>query len=601
VKPPAPERAEAAGETTPLSTDRKVDVRGARAAPAVVLVVYHRDGAEARTLEPGRALVVGREPPSDLVVGDPSLSRRHACIKLERGSIVVEDLGSTNGTLVRGRRVERAVLRPGEPITLGAVAACVHFGAPLAPTGDAVGHDAFSAVLEREVTRARYFHEPLVLAVLRAEARGEPAHVSRWCRRVQEGLRAVDVVGLYSDEIVEICMPRTSATEAVARCRALGAGRGFVLRAGVAGVPPAASVGQLLEESLGALRRTDAGEPVVGARETTSTPPGPDDEPVFGSQAMADLCRSVERLAQSPLPVLISGETGVGKEVVARLVHKKSPRRDRPFVCINCGAIPPQLVESTLFGHERGAFTGAEQASPGALGAADGGTLLLDEIGELPLAAQTSLLRALDSGRIARVGAAEEVPVDVRIVAATHRDLDGMCEAGTFRRDLFYRLDALVVKVPPLRERRGDVPLLAGHFLRSAQGRGARAIEGFAEEAARALERYDWPGNVRELRNAVERAFVIARGARIELGDLPARVRKAAGQPPPALPAATGDDAADLRTLLKRYERELILFGLRATGGNQTHAARRLGVPLRTFIHKMRSHRIGRGDYETRE
>jgi len=213
--------------------------------------------------------------------------------------------------------------------------------------------------------------------------------------------------------------------------------------------------------------------------------------------------------------------TGTGKEVLARLIHEGGPRRDKPLVAVNCGAIPAELLESTLFGHERGAFTGAGQQQKGLFEAADGGTIMLDEVGELPAAAQVALLRVLEEKRVRRVGATREIEVDVRVIAATHRDLEAMVEARSFRRDLFYRLNGVDVTLPPLRARREDIAPLAERFLKKAAKANGREVRSIAPEAMVLLKEYGWPGNVRELRNAVERAVVIAEAAR--LLDMPLR------------------------------------------------------------------------------
>jgi DNA-binding NtrC family response regulator len=272
-----------------------------------------------------------------------------------------------------------------------------------------------------------------------------------------------------------------------------------------------------------------------------------------------------------------------------------------PLICVNCGAIPSQLVESTLFGHVRGAFTGADKSSKGVFGAADGGTVLLDEIGELPPSAQAALLRVLESGRMARVGSPEEVAVDVRVLAATHRDLEAMCEEGRFRRDLLYRLNAVTLAIPPLRERTEEIPALAQRFLHAAMHSAGRQLAGISDEALRTLGRYRWPGNLRELRNAIERAVVIAHGDRIEVEDLPQRVVQGGGHAEPTIgpPPMASDDSShlDLRTRVRRYEVAVIVEALRAENGNQTHAARRLQIPLRTLVHRIKLLGIDKRDY----
>ncbi len=255
---------------------------------------------------------------------------------------------------------------------------------------------------------------------------------------------------------------------------------------------------------------------------------------------------------------------------------------------VNCGALPGSLLESTLFGHERGAFTGAERDREGVFAAADRGSVFLDEVGELSSAAQAALLRVLQEGRFVPVGGTEEVAVDVRVIAATHRDLEAMVEAGQFRQDLLFRLNAVTLEVPPLRDRPAELLPLAQRFL----GPGAPRL---GEQAAQGLRRHSWPGNVRELRNAMERAAVLARGDEILPGDLPDGLR--AGGAPPTAAAAPPDSEETLKEQVRRFEAELVLDALRACGWRRKEAAARLGLPLRTLAHRMKVLGIKRAGY----
>jgi transcriptional regulator with PAS, ATPase and Fis domain len=270
---------------------------------------------------------------------------------------------------------------------------------------------------------------------------------------------------------------------------------------------------------------------------------------------------------------------------------------------VNCGAIPGQLVESTLFGHERGAFTGALQQQRGVFEAADGGTVLLDEIGELPAAAQAALLRVLETKRITRVGATKEIDVDVRVIAATHRDLEAMCDGGQFRRDLLYRLNVMTMTVPPLRARTEEIGSLTARFLDEANLANGRAVRGIDAPSLALLQRYAWPGNVRELRNVIERAVVVADGEVITVQDLPDAIRAPsaviAGKPtasPPPRPSAPA--AHDMKSQMQRHEAIVIFEALKQADWNQSEAARALRIPLRTLVHKIKTYGIKKLGYE---
>jgi len=286
------------------------------------------------------------------------------------------------------------------------------------------------------------------------------------------------------------------------------------------------------------------------------------------------------------VPVLILGESGTGKELIARALHAASGRAGGPFVAVNGASLSPTLLESELFGHERGAFTGAERARKGRFELASGGTFFLDEVGDLPAEVQIKLLRALQEGAIERVGSAEPIPVDVRVVAATHRDLPGEVAAGRFREDLYYRLAVVALEVPPLRRRRSDIPLLAEHFLTKHAAAAGGVRKQLSREAMDRLISYDYPGNVRQLENIVQRSLVLARGELITTADLPAAVT---GSP------ANGDgrrtdpgEDAPLPLRVAALERAAIEKALALAGGHQTRAAARLGLSERALRYKMR-------------
>lgn len=297
---------------------------------------------------------------------------------------------------------------------------------------------------------------------------------------------------------------------------------------------------------------------------------------------MQTLLKRVARFAANSAPVTILGETGAGKEVVARVLHANSPRAKQPFVAVNVAALPAELLESELFGHAKGAFTGAATARRGLFEAADKGTLFLDEIGEMPLPLQAKLLRALQDGELRRVGESESYAVDVRVVCATHRDLALRIREGAFRQDLLYRLKVLTIEMPALRERKDDILPLALHFLAEEKARA----RGFTTAARKVLLNYGWPGNVRELHNAVKHGAALASGAEVDAEDLPDELTRPAGRQPPETAVRT---PRSLQTL-SEMEHDHILRVLDACGGSQSDAARVLGIARNTLWRKLRAY-----------
>lgn len=313
------------------------------------------------------------------------------------------------------------------------------------------------------------------------------------------------------------------------------------------------------------------------------------------SPAMRAVMELVDRIAATKTTVLITGESGTGKERVARAIHERSDRKSRPFLVVNCGALPEALMESELFGHEKGAFTGAQTRHNGLFREADGGTLLLDEVGELPASLQVKLLRVLQERSVRAVGATQETAVDVRVLAATNRDIEAEVARGGFRQDLYYRLNVIRVVLPPLRDRREDIPLMAERFLRRFAAEMGKDVGGFTADALRALERYAYPGNVRELENVIERSVALAGARSIGLGDLPAEVAGAASNPTSQL-LTLPPEGANLDELLNEVERRLLVSALDRTGGNRTAAAKLLGVTFRSLRYRLSKHGLGGDD-----
>ena len=557
--------------------------------PRLSLVIYHRAGTMVVPLAHDVSIVVGRTSAADVVIEEDSLSRRHAQFTWRSDGVWVEDLQSTNGVHVGAARVERAVLAAGDEVQLGEVVVSLHAIEPTKPVQPVVSEDAFETWLNDALDASRHSLAPLALVMVR-EIGHRQGRLDRWLPRVRERLSGTERLGLYGPGWLMIGaagMDRGAALRLAREIAGPSGGPGPTLACGVAMFPEdAASVGDLIGVVRALSQRVTVDKLVQSAG--TVDVHGALDGLVVQSPKMKALYETVERAAGSRVPVLICGETGVGKEFVARALHAYGPRSKGPLVAVNCGSIPESLAESMLFGHERGAFTGAERRRLGSFEQASGGIIFLDEIAELPLSCQSALLRVIEQQRILRVGGSNETPIDVRVLAATNRDLASMADAGTFRADLFFRLNAVTLNVPPLRERRDEIPPLAGRFLEMASDADGLRSMAFSAEAMDRLVAHDWPGNVRELRNAVERAVVLANGPVLEPKDLPI----GGGAPNPLratlrLPARTG---TKLKDQVRAYEADLILETLERCGYNQTEAARALDMPVRTLAHKIQQY-----------
>jgi DNA-binding NtrC family response regulator len=531
------------------------------------LVLYHRDGAMVAQLDKGKSLVVGRAAPSDVEIPDPGLSRQHARFGWDDSGLWVEDLKSTNGTKRNGDKVQRSKISPGDEIAIGPVMVSVHI---MSSVDDELrgfdGHDRFVAALADELTRARTFQRPLALMMVRG---AKKEHVSRWASRLRAHMRPVDRVGIYGPSSVLVSLPE--ATPEMVQALSIE-------------LAPLVVTAAMFPMDGGSV------DELIAAAQSGRAKPAPTEGIIVKNAAMKEVMATVKRLAQSTIAVLIHGETGSGKEVIAQAIHDGGSRKKAPLRAINCAAIPQTLLESVLFGHEQGAFTGADKAQPGIFEQADGGTVFLDEIGELAPSAQAALLRVLETKKVMRVGGHKEIEVDVRVIAATHRDLEAMVDAGRFRQDLLYRLNTVTVRIPPLRERVDEIKPLAERFLKDAKG----TVKTIDPKALEALEAYSWPGNVRELRNVIDRAIVLAEGKAITLEDLTEKVRGGARAPSQNDESSIEDtgSSADYRERVRKFEMDLIIRALHRANGNQTEAAKALNLPLRTLVHKIQTYGI---------
>ncbi len=607
----------------------------------------NREGGEVVFHVRGGA-TLGRSPASEIPVDADGVSRVHCRLEAREGKLVVQDLGSTNGTYVNGRRVQEAEVKAGDELLVGRCRFQVRVEEPARPEASAAGAETIEVALE--AARADYpggleggaraaDHLRVLARVLEAiNAGGAPEDLYR--RSLEAILEALDVdfgaVVLGTDPKAapaavrlrrgaeaapgpapsSTVLARVLATgEAVlandaavdGRLRAAhslaGAGATRILCAPIAlagrisgALYVAAGAGSRpLAESELRLVTLVARQLALAAENLRRQELVLAENRSLRDQAAGDLCivgpspqlarvlEMARRAARTDVTVLITGETGTGKELIARAIHEWSARRRQPFIAVNCGAIPATMVESELFGHEKGAFTGAAERRLGRFELARDGTLFLDEIGELPFELQVKLLRVLEEKSFYRVGGSKEISSDVRVIAATNRDLAERARAGRFRDDLFYRIRVLEIAVPPLRERREDIRPIAEHLLARLAAESGRPRPDLGAEVAARLAAYDWPGNVRELRNVLERALILGAGDVLAADDvLPelAGAERAAAE----LGAAGARPLASLRDLEKEHIRAVLV----ATGWNKSRAAEILGIGRTNIYEKIK-------------
>jgi two-component system, NtrC family, response regulator AtoC len=565
------------------------------------LVVYlGGEGGEGRSrvveLPDGVEVTFGRSRGCTISIDHDKASRNHARVIRRQAEITVEDLGSRNGTRVNGQRIEGVTrVAAGDEISIGPAVAVVGVSTRLRHQTSIGSTSYLEERLAAEVDRAGRYHRPFGLLMLRLD--GAPAAADAALEQVAGHLRRMDVVAEYGPDEYAILLPEAdrAATESAARrvaaeARRAGAAGAVTVHLGLAVHPDdGTQAGELLSRARSALRVARGGGGEDGVAASPREAPLVEGGLVIADPAMQRLHAMIQRIADTPITVLVLGETGVGKELVAEALHRGSARAPHPMVKLNCASLPENLLESELFGHERGAFTGADRRKLGYFEAASGGTIFLDEIGEMPPGLQAKLLRVLERRKLMRVGGTTEIDVDVRVVAATNRDLEQEVARGRFREDLYFRVSAFTLVVPPLRDRRGEIVPLAEHFARGFATELGQRPPVLSAETRATLERYAWPGNVRELRNAMERALVLHTGGAIEPEHLPDRVREAA--PAGASPALVAvGDGVDMREQIADVERAAIEAALAASGGNQTRAAARLGVSRRALIYKMEKH-----------
>jgi DNA-binding NtrC family response regulator len=587
------------------------------------LLVIGGAGSESFTLPVAGEAIVGRASNSAIFLDDASVSRRHARI-LVGPKLQVEDLGSANGTRVGNRKLtpgHAVLIAPGDTLMFGPVMATVQASFASTRLRHIWTHGYFEARVEEECVRAEASKKEFAIMRLRVGPGTAASEMENW---FVEWLRPTDTVAAYSPREYEVLLVESTqgrAEQLATHIQQDMQQRGGGVTVGIACYPKDGRTPEVLVAKAGAF-----GEDIG----TAQTRPSSLAEP-GAMQRMEPLLR---RVAASDISVLIQGETGAGKEVLANAIHALSPRVSKPFLGLNCAALSETLLESELFGYERGAFTGAVQAKPGLLHAAQGGTVFLDEIGEMPMAMQAKVLRVLEQREVLSVGGLKAKPIDVRILCATNRDLEAEIAAGRFRRDLYFRLNGISLVVPALRDRLEEIEPLALTFIGEFSKRAGRPQPALSTEAVAALRQYNWPGNVRELRNVMERAVLLCEGHVVTREHLPLEkmgrtlgpdpTALAAMLPPPVVPVEastvpSGTQRAGRPTLLCEdevgsrvpppesgfaepgrgsndhdSERRRIAHALERCAGNQTQAAKLLGISRRTLVTRLQQYAMPR-------
>jgi DNA-binding NtrC family response regulator len=606
-------------EPTPWMEPTKANQpKGDDAQPSsdAVRLVILQQGAVPRTvvLGPGRH-VLGRSPDVDVSVDEVSMSRRHATLVVGP-RLFIEDCGSLNGIRVGDVHVapgESMELLPGDGFELGQAAFIVQRRAASRRAPRVRPHAYFEARLDEECGRALRQGSAFTVARFHVEPRPEVASLDT---ALAEALQDSDIVGEYGPGELEVLFVDAPFAAVQGRCQA------FVQALRAHGHEVLVQTVDCPGDGMNACALIDAANAALDGDTAPHT------GALVEGSAMQRLRSVVARVASSHLSIVLHGETGTGKEVFARHIHEASDRSKKPFVGINCASLGEALLESELFGYERGAFSGATAAKPGLFEVANGGTVLLDEIGEMTLAVQAKMLRTLEERTVLRVGGLSPRPIDVRFLAASHKDLEAEVAAGRFRQDLLYRLNGITLEIPPLRERIDEVEGLARLFLVEALRRRPTgepaAPPPLTADAWALLKGYAWPGNIRELRNIMERAVLLSGGGKIGVEHLPAERMRApsyapspAAAPPPKRPTvvlAPHDDDDELPTVhLSRpraeavtvvggnpmqeendAERARILGALEQAGGNQTRAAQALGISRRTLLYRLDSYGVPR-------
>jgi two-component system, NtrC family, response regulator AtoC len=592
-RPPIVTVASFGGKVPTRSTFIEDQGRASSPGEGMHVLVMSPDSFNTHPLPKTGAITIGRSGKSQIVVDDPMASREHLRIHVDdvHGAYHVEDMGSANGTRVRDAAIVKGALTPispGEAITIGSTVLMVQQNRSALQHQRLWSHAYFETRLEAECGRGDTAGGRFALVRLRLE-RSLP-----WTKLAPVLAREVptpNVFAAYGPNDYEILLLEQDEAQVAAlveHLRAELAAADIPSRSGIANYPrDGRNVDALLAHANACLRPAqNASKPASAASATTVA------RQAYGP-GMQRVHEMALRVAGATINVLILGETGVGKEVMANMLHRLSPRADKAFVALNCAGLTESLIESELFGHERGAFTGAVGNKVGLIESADGGTLFLDEVGELSLSVQSKLLRVLETRQVTRVGALKPKLIDVRFVSATNRDLEQEVIKGTFRRDLFFRLNGISLSIPPLRERPTEIPSLAATFMATYCRDNSLPAPTLSEDVVDLLVTYSWPGNIRELKNVMERAVVLSDGTAILAEHLPREKMSSEPHTDRPTPSDARARIADLSPQ-DQSERQRMVDALALYVGNQTRAAAALGMPRRTFVAKLDRYGIPR-------
>ncbi len=564
----------------------------------------------------GESSTVGRDLKAKICIPDLQASRVHANFSIVSGKCHVEDLGSTNGTFVNGNKLSSKIeLHEGDEVLIGTTLFKFTYVNPLdGGRVDLCSHGYFENRLTEELDRTARYNRPLSIMMIGFSKSSDEDLKSIYPQvvmRIKKMIRAMDLFGHYGKYELELLLPETNQEEATLLANRIVNEvqiKGAQLNIALASFPQdGRSRDVLIEKSREALRiakQKSKSFVYVQKEDSQNRHTLSNANVVVKNEKMKLIYSMIEKIAKSSITVLINGETGVGKEVIAESLHQTSDRKNKQLISFNCAALTETLLESELFGHEKGAFTGADNTKVGLFETAHGGTIFLDEVGEMSLKTQAKLLRVLQNKKVMRVGSNKEIDIDVRVVAATNKNLEELVKKNLFREDLMYRLNAHTIDIPPLRERKEEIPFLVQTFLEKVCKENELELKQITPQAMDMLISYSWPGNIRELKNVIERSVIISEGQIIDVDSFAGRMGSIAQSLLLSNPNAQANSpfdqmpstkVADMKDVMGEYEKQLIINALNRTQWNQTKASTLLQIPRRTLVSKIKKYGITRG------